>query len=424
MITAAPLPIKTETNHLYQKAVMLDEPAEETSLLDHAIALFAERGPKGVTTRAVTERAGVSPALLNYRYGSHDRFLERAMQRAAALDAENWRRRAESCEKAAIRAADLPGLLQTVLRDDFVTHRDLALCRWISLLESDRSGARRSFAETWMRRPEEFWARLYEKLGLDLALSKATAAILLFMGQGYLLHHDAFGFDPWARDLCDRLAERILKKKPSRPGDSPWRMAAENAALPSDDADESGDATRRNIIEGAVGIILKGGADAVTHRAIAARAGVSLSSTTHHFASKSEIIIAAYRSIYRRAVLANPEFTAPPPKMSIEDFDVRLKAAASPDETERRAQTIALDDLALAASRIRALQPMAIAMFARSGEHSARVLKALAEKRGDTDRLDGQLLRFLMSGLFLLDAGQKPRIGVAETTMAVRKLFC
>jgi DNA-binding transcriptional regulator YbjK len=61
-------------------------------------------------------------------------------------------------------------------------------------------------------------------------------------------------------------------------------------------------ATRNAIVAATVRLIGRGGAALVTHRAVAAEAGVSLSSTTYHFASKDAIVDAALRSVAEREV--------------------------------------------------------------------------------------------------------------------------
>jgi DNA-binding transcriptional regulator YbjK len=57
------------------------------------------------------------------------------------------------------------------------------------------------------------------------------------------------------------------------------------------------EAIRAAIIEATVRLIGSHGVDGVTHRAVAHEAGVSLSSTTYHFASKDEIVSEALRRV-------------------------------------------------------------------------------------------------------------------------------
>lgn len=59
---------------------------------------------------------------------------------------------------------------------------------------------------------------------------------------------------------------------------------------------------REAIIEATIRIIGRGGVDAVTHRAVAREAGVSLSSTTYWFRSRDDIIGEALRAVVRGEV--------------------------------------------------------------------------------------------------------------------------
>ena len=58
---------------------------------------------------------------------------------------------------------------------------------------------------------------------------------------------------------------------------------------------EASQRVRESIVEATVKIVAGEGVAAVTHRAVAKEAGVSLSSTTWHFATKGDILEAALR---------------------------------------------------------------------------------------------------------------------------------
>jgi DNA-binding transcriptional regulator YbjK len=56
---------------------------------------------------------------------------------------------------------------------------------------------------------------------------------------------------------------------------------------------DKGRARRSSIVEAAADLLTDGGPPAVTHRAVAARAGVPLGSTTYYFADRDELLAAA-----------------------------------------------------------------------------------------------------------------------------------
>jgi TetR/AcrR family transcriptional regulator, regulator of biofilm formation and stress response len=65
---------------------------------------------------------------------------------------------------------------------------------------------------------------------------------------------------------------------------------------------EASERVREAIVGATVRVVAREGVAAVTHRRVASEAGVSLSSTTWHFADKSEILEAALRWTARREV--------------------------------------------------------------------------------------------------------------------------
>jgi DNA-binding transcriptional regulator YbjK len=55
-----------------------------------------------------------------------------------------------------------------------------------------------------------------------------------------------------------------------------------------------GAARRRSIVEAALTLLGRGGSGAVTHRAVAAVAGVPLAATTYYFATKDDLVLEAF----------------------------------------------------------------------------------------------------------------------------------
>jgi len=58
-----------------------------------------------------------------------------------------------------------------------------------------------------------------------------------------------------------------------------------------------GDASRQAILDATVRVIAAGGLTSVTHRAVAAEAGVSTASTTYHFATLDDLLQATFSSL-------------------------------------------------------------------------------------------------------------------------------
>ena len=81
---------------------------------------------------------------------------------------------------------------------------------------------------------------------------------------------------------------------------------------------EASERVREAIVAATVRVVAREGVGAVTHRRVAAEAGVSLSSTTWHFATKGDILEAALRWTARREVARITEIAE---RLDGTDFD-------------------------------------------------------------------------------------------------------
>lgn len=60
--------------------------------------------------------------------------------------------------------------------------------------------------------------------------------------------------------------------------------------------------TRDAIVDATIALVREAGSSAVTHRAVAARAGTSLAATTYHFATLDDLLVTAFEQLTDRAV--------------------------------------------------------------------------------------------------------------------------
>jgi DNA-binding transcriptional regulator YbjK len=168
---------------------------------------------------------------------------------------------------------------------------------------------------------------------------------------------------------------------------------------------------RRDVIlEAALRVIARSGADAATHRAVAAEAGVALASTTYHFESKSALVQEALELVIERSTAAVERHTAAPgpdDAAQLVDRLVQLVAALSSD---RRAPLAAQYELILEAGRRPHLQPLA----ERWNEAYLGGLEALVQRAGlARPALAAEAISNLIEGA-LLNQLALPRKGFAE----------
>src|SRR3954454_3763968 len=169
---------------------------------------------------------------------------------------------------------------------------------------------------------------------------------------------------------------------------------------------EASQRVRESIVAATVEIAAHDGVAAVTHRAVAQRAGVSLSSTTWHFATKADILEAALRWTAEREIA---RIAAIADRLGDCGFDAAAWAEELADWLI--AQVTTERDVAVALYRLQI--ELADSAAARRTHHDwGRGLRALGEQvAGDLEirlivaALDGLRLSVLLSGE---DPGWRP----------------
>ncbi len=121
---------------------------------------------------------------------------------------------------------------------------------------------------------------------------------------------------------------------------------------------QKGERRREEILRATLRVIGAHGADAVTHRAVAAEAGVPVSATTYYFASKDELLeqtllLAAREETERieRLVL-----DLAPQELSASDWAAAVAAMIARDVRDEPDRHVALFELGLEATRTEALR--------------------------------------------------------------------
>jgi DNA-binding transcriptional regulator YbjK len=116
---------------------------------------------------------------------------------------------------------------------------------------------------------------------------------------------------------------------------------------------------RHEIVEATLRLIGSRGVDAVTHRAVAAEAGVPLAATTYYFASKAELVREALELVIARSCDLVERRTAVAGDIDCDQLVERLIAFAAAQMDDPQAPLIAQYELMLEAGRRAELRPLA-----------------------------------------------------------------
>src|SRR5690349_17809157 len=155
---------------------------------------------------------------------------------------------------------------------------------------------------------------------------------------------------------------------------------------------------REAVIEATVRIVAREGVAAVTHRRVAAEAGVALSSTTWHFAAKADILEAGLRWAAHREVEGIAAIAA---RLGEEDFDASSWADALGDWLVEQVTTDRELAVALYRLQVELLgTPGALEVHREWGEGLRTIgEQALARSSTSTPAIDLRLVVAALDGL-------------------------
>lgn len=153
-------------------------------IIETAMLLFAQRGFRGTTTRAIAERAGISEAML------FKHFPTKRQLYGAIIDAKV---RGEPIPEAMARAAarrDDPGVLEAVANQILRRHRrDPALMRLLLYSALEGHELSEVFYRNRVRRVQEFLSDYIKRRIADGAFRKVDALVAARAFTGMVVDH-------------------------------------------------------------------------------------------------------------------------------------------------------------------------------------------------------------------------------------------
>lgn len=374
-----------------------------------ARALIADEGLKGLSLRKVAARAGVSLGGVSYQIGDKGHLVHRLILDAAAVRAqrhEAWLARAARADlsDAAVLATFIAGYLDEQAQPD----REHALTVAELVLEAGRESAPAAVEVAALLRGETaFWrAALADSPG-GARHGEAIAHYCCDEAPFSL----ALGADPDYRLLRAAVSARLADRL--RGADGRGFTAGFDELVAAMDARAvdirrpaavNPDSPRARIAAAVAGLIEAEGVAAVTHRAVAARAGAPNSTVAHHFRTRDDLLRAGIEALY----LGSTGSTT-----------------AAPDERAQRGGRSlmrATRALVLAAARDDSLRPFALDLRRRRGEHMGALTAPIGGER-PLDPAAAQAAAMTISGAGFARAtlGEAPRAGdIAELLASLR----
>ena len=360
-------------------------PTSPQKLVFSALYVLEHEGAAAIAARPLAAAAGLPVSSIYYHFGDLEHLLESA-QREARMDASRW---CDAQLEAVGRGAPAVGPLLAALVDDWCeTQRPLAFARREAQLAALRDPRHAAGSVQWDALWHRFWDELAARLGLaDMAPSLAW----LFDGVSGL--HLLRWRRPVDRAALAELCDAWAGWMDGRIGrHSPWFERARTdagAMLPPPPPD---DAVADAVAAAAARTIALRGVAGLTHRAVAAEAGVTLGVVSYKFRTSGELLQAAFDAIYRRITQDGGGEPSRP-------LSSRAEALVALDGLlPERADQLAVEELIMASVRNPALQSAAARLRYLRGRTSGRVLQALLGPERAVAPIDGAIISAFLSG--------------------------
>ncbi len=275
-----------------------------------------------------------------------------------------------------------------VFLDDWVQdNRDLAFAWNQCHLLAQRDAAYLPAIDAWRRTWASFWNEACDRAGLA-EHAGATSHIFEATGQMHLIRWnrmiDRAALDEfctgWGQWLSGSLAE-----------EGPWRRHAREIALASAPELSAPNGVAAMIADAAADVVEDLGIAALTHRAVAAGAGVTLGVVSYNYRTSADLVRAAFDAIYRR-------LTAPIRDKPAYPTDRGEMLAAWADFSSQPRRLAAMEELILAVARDPGLRDFGPQLRYLRGRSSSLQLAAQLGPEASISPLDAAIYSSLVSG--------------------------
>ncbi|WP_447725603.1 TetR family transcriptional regulator [Sphingomonas koreensis] len=346
-------------------------------------------GAPGISARALAGVAGLPVSSIYYHFGDLEQLFGSAQSEARAVAAKWCEAQMDAIRGEVRGAAALGPLLATLIDDWCETRRTLAFAWRESQLMALRDSRHVASCARW----DALWQRFWQEVCTHLEIVDMAMATAWFFEGASSLH-----LLRWRRpvdrsalnELCGGWAGWLEGRltAPAAWFDLARRDAAALIVPPPPD-----DPVADVIATAAAAAVAQRGIAALTHRAVAAKAGLTLGVVSHKFRTSADLLQAAFEAIYRRMVPHSASELAAMPDIGREEALARI-ATGFPD----RGDLLAVDELLAASARDSAFQAFAAQLRYLRGRSSGRYFQALMGGTRPIAPIDAAIFSALMAG--------------------------
>lgn len=337
-------------------------------LMQAARLIIAESGVRTFSLRALSARSGWTMGELNYRFGKKQAIITALMKFEANAHIAATQRFLEMASKFdGHDPATIATILCLHLDDLTLNHREAAIS-WVELLADFAIREETSpIIQSVYDAHYDLWRAFLERS------NHARADILAILITEYigeeLPYSIAIGHAPNYRLLraasARRLAEGVVKGPQSQDMAPLIQQMYAGTATPA----PSKNGRAQSIAKAAAQLIPQAGVAAVTHRAVAAAAGVPVSTVAHHFQSGRELLQAALGELFESQWRDVNRYVGTARPMSVDDTSLWSEELAD----RLRAYNHAARQITLVAIRNPDLRSVVSEIRGKRGQRTARL---------------------------------------------------
>lgn len=379
-------------------------------LVSSVLSIWEMQGASGVSARSLAAMAELPVSSIYYHFGDLERLSETAQGEAQAA-AQLWcDEQLKAIRGIAEGVAALGPLLAALVDDWCETRRTLAFawreCQLMALRDAKHLAASGRWAALWRR----FWEEVCARLGIaDMGLATAWTF------EGLAAIHMLRWRRPVDRAALDEMSHgwaNWLQGHLSAP--AAWFDMARGAAVPPVPSVD-GDPALDQIAVAAAAVIERGGVAALTHRAVATEAGLTLGVVSYKYRTSADLLQAAFEVIYRRIVPQTPGDPATVAISGREEAFVRLDVGFP-----ARQNLLGAEELTVAAARDPAFAAFSVQLRYLRGRSSGRFLQALLGPDRPIAPIDAAIFSAYSAGRSRAYAlgGHAPLPGAAQTDLS------
>lgn len=333
--------------------------------------VLSEQGVAGLTHRRVAEAASVPISATTYHYATKDDMLADASRRLLDGYLLAFGRMAERLRRGEGQDRSLDELVTRIVTNAAGRHRRTSLAWCEIILGAARSPAGHELATQWFADLERAWTAVaaafedeYDALAISIAIDTVVGFLFILL---------ALGVGPEMVDAV-RAGTAI---------EAIARTTSAEAADAKPPSSAKAERTRAAILDAAINLLVREGSGSISHRTVAAEAGVALTAPAYHFGSIDRLIQEAQGRLFDAAKQRYRELnlklgTRPASADEVADLTAAVLVR---EATEFGQASLAHYSIWLEAARSAALRPEVAAAIADQAAGWQRRLAGLGESR-------------------------------------------